>query len=130
MSVALYIGIIGLYILLLYIIYVQTRGVVVAPLDTARAVDNTRVVDNIYYYPKSPLITNSFVPMLDTVVPTHAHHSNKFNNIIGNQDSGTIGPQIAEIAVPSDWYIQNKMPSDYLGRYWPRGSIEPDYLIQ
>jgi hypothetical protein len=129
MEIVLYIAIIVLYIFILFYIYIQTRQVGPPP-EIARTIDNMSVVDNIYYYPKTQLISNSFVPMLDIVVPTHAHHSNKFNNIIGNQDSGTIGPQIAEVVVPSDWYIQNKIPSDYTKRYWPKGTIEPDYLIQ
>jgi hypothetical protein len=71
----------------------------------------------------------SFVPMLDTVVPSHASYTNKFNDIIGNQDSQWVSPEnVAEVAVASDWFHWPYLPTEFHGPYWPSGSIAPDYI--
>ena len=71
----------------------------------------------------------SFVPMLDTVVPSHASYTNKFNDIIGNQDSQWVSPENApEVAVASDWFHWPYLPTEFHGPYWPSGSIAPDYI--
>lgn len=71
----------------------------------------------------------SFVPMLDTVVPSHASYTNKFNDIIGNQDSQWVSPEnVPEVAVASDWFHWPYLPTEFDGPYWPSGSIAPDYI--
>jgi hypothetical protein len=75
--------------------------------------------------PQQPL---SFVPMEDRIVPTHANYSNKFNDVIGNETSGIIGKGVAEISIPSDWYMSRTLPTEFDGPYWPKGSVEPDFI--
>jgi hypothetical protein len=71
----------------------------------------------------------SFVPMEDRIVPTHANYSNKFNDVIGNETSGIIGKGVAEIVIPSDWYMSRTLPTEFDGPYWPNGmNIEPDFI--
>jgi hypothetical protein len=70
----------------------------------------------------------SFVPMEDRIVPTHANYSNKFNDVIGNETSGIIGKGVAEIVIPSDWYMSRTLPTEFDGPYWPNGEIEPDFI--
>ena len=70
-----------------------------------------------------------FVPVEDAIVPTHASHSNKWNNKIGNHDSGIIGPAQYEVVVPSDWYMSRTLPTEFDGPYWPSGSIAPDFIF-
>ena len=71
----------------------------------------------------------SFVPMEDRIVPTHANYSNKFNDVIGNETSGIIGKGVAEIVIPSDWYMSRTLPTEFDGPYWPNGlSPEPDFI--
>jgi hypothetical protein len=70
-----------------------------------------------------------FVPVEAVVVPTHASHSNKWNNQIGNYNSGIIGPAQYEVVVPSDWYMSRTLPTEFDGPYWPSGSIAPDFIF-
>lgn len=72
----------------------------------------------------------SFVASEAEIVPTHASYSNKFNDVIGNSTSG-IAPGsygVAEVVIPSDWYMFRTPPTEFDGPYWPRGSIEPDFI--
>ena len=70
----------------------------------------------------------SFVPMEDKIVPTHASYTNKFNDVIGNETSGIIGKGVAEVVVPSDWYMSRTLPTEFDGPYWPNGGIQPDFI--
>lgn len=71
----------------------------------------------------------SFVPMLDRVVPSHASYTNKFNDVIGNENSQWVSPEnIPEVAVASDWFHWPYLPTEFHGPYWPSGSIAPDYI--
>ncbi len=70
----------------------------------------------------------SFVPVEAEVVPTHAYYSNKFNDVIGNYNSGLMKPVKAEIVVPSDWYMSSTLPTEFDGPYWPNGRIQPDFI--
>jgi hypothetical protein len=70
-----------------------------------------------------------FVPVEHVRVPTHASQSNKFNNTIGNHDSGVVGPAHYEVVVPSDWYMSRTLPTEFDGPYWPSGSIAPDFIF-
>lgn len=70
----------------------------------------------------------SFVPMEDRVVPSHASYTNKFNDVIGNETSGIIGKGVAEVVVPSDWYMSRTLPTEFDGPYWPNGGIQPDFI--
>lgn len=72
--------------------------------------------------------TTTFQPVEDRVVPTHANYSNKFNDVIGNFESGIVGKGIPEVVIPSDWYMSANLPTNYGGRYWPPGTVEPDFL--
>lgn len=69
-----------------------------------------------------------FVPVEDHIVPTHASQSNKFNNELGAKTTAVVGDALPEIVVHSDWY-KPPLPTEYMGPYWPRGSIEPDYSV-
>ena len=70
-----------------------------------------------------------FVPIEHVRVPTHASQSNKWNNKIGNHDSGIVGPAQYEVVVPSDWYMSRTLPTEFDGPYWPSGSIAPDFIF-
>ena len=70
----------------------------------------------------------SFVPVEDKIVPTHSSYSNKFNDVIGNYNSGLMQPAKAEIVVPSDWYMSSTLPTEFDGPYWPNGGIQPDFI--
>ncbi len=70
----------------------------------------------------------SFQPVEAHRVPTHAHYSNKFNDVIGNHNSGLVGPAVPEIVVPSDWYMSSTLPTEFDGPYWPNGGIQPDFI--
>lgn len=74
-----------------------------------------------------PLI--DFVPTEAERVPTHANYSNKFNDVIGNETSGIIGEGQQEVFIPSDWYMSRYLPTEFDGPYWPRGSVEPDFIF-
>ncbi len=77
-----------------------------------------------------PLMPLSFVASEAEIVPTHASYSNKFNDVIGNSTSG-IAPGshgVAEVVIPSDWYMFRTPPTEFDGPYWPSGSIEPDFI--
>jgi hypothetical protein len=71
---------------------------------------------------------NDFVPVQDRIVPTHSYHSNKFNDVIGNQDSEWVAPAAPEVVVPSDWYMKRTLPTEFDGPYWPKGTILPDFI--
>jgi hypothetical protein len=78
----------------------------------------------------NPLLQQpSFVPVEAERVPSQAHYSNKFNDVIGNETSGIFGP-IAdpEIYIPSDWYMSAFPPTEFDGKYWPKGTIEYDFI--
>lgn len=70
----------------------------------------------------------SFQPVEHRRVPTHASYSNKFNDVIGNYNSGLVGPAEPEIVVPSDWYMSRTLPTEFDGPYWPNGGIQPDFI--
>jgi hypothetical protein len=76
-----------------------------------------------------PLQQLDFVPTEAERVPTHAHYSNKFNDVIGNETSGIIGEGQQEVFIPSDWYMSRYLPTEFDGPYWPKGSIEPDFIF-
>jgi hypothetical protein len=79
---------------------------------------------------ETPMMPLSFVASEAEIVPTHASYSNKFNDVIGNSTSG-IAPGshgVAEVVIPSDWYMFRTPPTEFDGSYWPRGSIEPDFI--
>jgi hypothetical protein len=69
-----------------------------------------------------------FWPSEARIVPSHASYSNKFNDVIGNENSGIIGEGCAEVVVPSDWYMSRYLPTEFDGGYWPNGGIQPDFL--
>jgi len=69
----------------------------------------------------------SFVPVEDNIVPSHASHTNKMNNKLGNVNSSQgIGPGLLEVVIPSDFYQFSSRPGEY---DWPSGSIMPDYIF-
>lgn len=70
-----------------------------------------------------------FVPVEDHIVPTHASHSNKFNNELGAKTTALAQPGPAEVVVASDWFYWPYLPTEFEGAYWPRGSIQPDYIF-
>ena len=71
-------------------------------------------------------VQNTFVPVEDYIVPTHASHTNKMNNKLGNVNSSAgYGPGVLEVVIPSDFYQFSSRPGEY---DWPSGSIEPDYI--
>lgn len=70
-----------------------------------------------------------FVPVQDRIVPTQPYYSNKFNDVIGNQDSEWVAPAQPEVVVPSDWYMKRTLPTEFDGAYWPRGTILPDFIF-
>lgn len=70
-----------------------------------------------------------FVPMEHVRVPTHASQTNKWNNKIGNHDSGIVGPAQYKVVVPSDWFMSRTLPTEFDGPYWPSGSIQPDFIF-
>ena len=79
---------------------------------------------------EAPTMPLSFVASEAVIVPSHASYSNKFNDVIGNATSG-IAPGsygVAEVVIPSDWYMFRTPPTEFDGPYWPRGSIEPDFI--
>jgi hypothetical protein len=69
-----------------------------------------------------------FVASEARIVPTHANYSNKFNDVIGNANSGIIGPGVREVVIPSDWYMSRTLPTEFDGHYWPRGTIDYDFI--
>jgi len=99
------------------------QKVVVKPTRKEKRKIYKQIQDLPYYSP-------SFVPVEDHIVPTHASQSNKMNNMIGNANSSQgVGPGLLEVVVPSDYYRKNKMPTEQTTRYWPSGSILPDYIF-
>ena len=93
------------------------------------SIQSQRKFDSVYKpSPKPPTEVMDFGPMEDRVVPTHASYSNKFNDVIGNANSGIIGPGVREVVVASDWYMSRTLPTEFDGPYWPRGSIETDFI--
>ena len=77
---------------------------------------------------KHPRFMTDFVPVEDHIVPTHASHTNKFNNELGAKTTAAVGPAFFEVVYPSDFYSSTHPPSMFEGPYWPKGSIEPDYI--
>jgi hypothetical protein len=75
-----------------------------------------------------PRFMTDFVPVEDHIVPTHASHTNKFNNELGAKTTAVVGPAFFEVVYPSDFYSSTHPPSMFEGPYWPKGSIEPDYI--
>jgi hypothetical protein len=96
------------------------------------SIQESRVVSQPYI-PKPPLYPSpdplDFVPVEDHVVPTQPYHSNKFNDELGAKTTALAQPGPAEVVVPSDWFYWPYLPTEYSGSYWPRGSIEPDYIF-
>lgn len=93
------------------------------------SIQHQRRIESVYKPSPQPITEYpSFVPMEARVVPTHARYSNKFNDMIGNMNSGLVGPGYPEIVVPSDWFRSRYLPTEFDGPYWPKGSIEPDYI--
>lgn len=77
----------------------------------------------------NPLLQQpSFVPVEAERVPSQAHYSNKFNDVIGNQNSGIVGAAYPEVVVPSDWYMSAFPPTEFDGKYWPKGTVEYDFI--
>jgi len=72
---------------------------------------------------------SSFVPVEDTIVPTHASYSNRLNDAIGTRNAELVVPGAGEVVVPSDWFMSRELPTEYDGPYWPSGSIQPDFLF-
>lgn len=70
----------------------------------------------------------TFVPVEDAVVPTHASQTNKFNNNIGGKSAAVVGPALPEVVVHSDWYYNPYLPTEFDGPYWPRGTVQYDYI--
>jgi hypothetical protein len=71
----------------------------------------------------------SFFPSEAKIVPSHASYSNKFNDVIGNEKSGIVGAAAdPELIIPSDWYMSSTLPTEFDGKYWPKGSIEYDFI--
>lgn len=72
----------------------------------------------------------SFVPSEARIVVQKSSYSNKFNDIIGNFDSGLAPGAIGvpEIVIPSDWYMFRTPPTEFDGPYWPSGTIQPDFI--
>jgi hypothetical protein len=71
----------------------------------------------------------SFVPVEAERVPSQASYSNKFNDVIGNETSGIFGPAAEpEIFIPSDWYMSATLPTEFDGKYWPKGTTEYDFI--
>jgi hypothetical protein len=71
----------------------------------------------------------SFFPSEAKIVPSHASYSNKFNDVIGNEKSGIFGPAAEpELIIPSDWYMSATLPTEFDGKYWPKGTIEYDFI--
>ena len=82
----------------------------------------------VYQSPEKYVIDESPVPVEDHIVPTHASHTNKMNDMIGNVNSSEgVGPGLLEVVVPSDFYWSTKHPQKYR---WPSGSILPDYIYE
>lgn len=72
----------------------------------------------------------SFVPSEARIVVGKASYGNKFNDVIGNFNSGLApgAKGMVEVVIPSDWYMFRTPPTEFDGPYWPRGSIEPDFI--
>jgi len=66
--------------------------------------------------------------MEDRIVPTHASYSNKFNDMVGNMNAEEVNPGPREVVIPSDWYMNYSLPTEYDGLYWPTGSVPPTFL--
>ena len=78
-------------------------------------------------YLRPRTMPNDFVPVEDHIVPTHASHTNKMNNMLGNVNSSQgVDPGLLEVVIPSDFYQFSSRPGEY---YWPSGSILPDYIF-
>jgi hypothetical protein len=93
------------------------------------SIQQQRRIESVYKPSPVPRIEPpGFVPVEARVVPTHASYSNKFNDMIGNMNSGLVGPAEPEVVVPSDWFRSRYLPTEFDGPYWPKGSIEPDYI--
>jgi hypothetical protein len=117
-----------LFFILLVIMYLSRPGQVIIPEEAS--CENP---DDVAYRPAQvsvePGVTaGNFVPSEDRIVPTHASYSNKFNDVIGNEKSGIIGKGIREASVTGDWYMSSQLPTYFDGEYWPRGTIEPDFI--
>ena len=94
------------------------------------SIQSQRKFEQVYKpspFPKEEPI--SFVPMEARIVPTHANYSNKFNDVIGNQDSGLMVEGVPEVVIPSDWYMSRTLPTEFDGRYWPAGTTKPDFIF-
>ena len=72
--------------------------------------------------------SNQTVPVRDSVVPTQASHSNKFNDKLGGDSAGLFQNLPAEVDVPSDFYHWPYLPTEFDGPYWPDRNIRPDYI--
>lgn len=93
------------------------------------SIQQQRRIESVYRPSPTPRIEQpGFVPMEARVVPTQARYSNKFNDMIGNMNSGLVAPGYPEVVVPSDWFRSSYLPTEFDGPYWPKGSIDPDYI--
>lgn len=92
------------------------------------SIQHERQIPRRTSYQDRPLRHDDVVPVEDHVVPTQPYHSNKFNDELGAKTMAFAQPAPAEVVVASDWYQWPHLPTDYDGPYWPRGSIEPDYI--
>jgi hypothetical protein len=91
-----------------------------------------KVERQVAYKPNPPGVQCAEVapwwPSIAEVVPSHASYSNKFNDVIGNENSGIIGEGVGEVVIASDWYMSRYLPTEFDGDYWPNGGIQPDFL--
>jgi hypothetical protein len=55
----------------------------------------------------------------------------KFQGSIANSVSGLApgAEPIHEVVIPSDWYVNTILPTEFDGPMWPNGGIAPDFLF-
>ena len=99
-------------------------------IQESRVVSQPYISNAIKNPPLYPTPDNTdFVPVEDHIVPTQPYHSNKFNDELGAKTTALAQPGPAEVVVASDWFYWPYLPTEYEGSYWPRGSIQPDYIF-
>jgi hypothetical protein len=112
-----------------YLLSIQENKNVQRPVKKRVRFNNTVEFAVVKETPDAhPRFMNDFVPVEDHIVPTHASHTNKFNNELGAKTTAAYGPALLEVVYPSDFYTSTYPPSMFDGPYWPKGSIEPDYI--
>ena len=112
-----------------YLLSIQEKKNVYRPVKKTVRFNNTVEIAVVKETPdEQPRFMNDFVPGEDHIVPTHASHTNKFNNELGAKTTAAFGPALLEVVYPSDFYMSTHPPSMFDGPYWPKGSNEPDYI--